>query len=168
MGQAKAKNSGRSVLTEAMRANMLGNDPFNIAYKFLYEQVEQVYTSKGGFPNTLIGMHFDNGLLDRLYPTVIRRLEDVPGLRHAMLQYSPMVAHVFEAWTAPPDRPDLSPSQHPERKDCVTFMLHTSDLCAVARCIVNPAMRTIQHDELFYPDKVGGRLGRDLPNMIHH
>lgn len=50
MGQAKAKNSGRSVLTEAMRAKMLGNDPFNIAYKFLYEQVEQVYTSKGVFP----------------------------------------------------------------------------------------------------------------------
>lgn len=168
MGQAKAKAAGRPVLTEAMRAAMLGNDPFNIAYDFLFDQVKLLYTTHGGFPNTLIGMHFENGQFDRLYPTTIRRLEDVPGLRNAMLQYSPMVAHIFEAWIAPPGRPDLVPSQHPERKDCVTFMLHTSDMCAATSCIVNPSMRSIQRGELIFPDKVEGRLGRDLPDMVRH
>ncbi|KGH08332.1 hypothetical protein P608_18345 [Comamonas thiooxydans] len=80
-----------------------------------------------------------------------RYVNAVDSFEHQWRQY--LIPHVMNRQGLPseqlrqlpkfPVRPDLSPSQHPERKDCVTFMLHTSDLCSVARCIVNPAMRSI-------------------------
>ena len=160
MGEAKNK-SARTALTDEMRAAMLGEDPFKLAYDFLFGMVEHVYTNSGGVNHELIGIDFDAGKPTGVHVLVVRRTEDVPRLREQMLQHWPMVAHDFEAWHAPDA--SVPASQHPQRYDVVSVMLNTSDMVAAASCRVDPGQKTIERGELFFPSGVGGRLGCELP-----
>lgn len=160
MGEAKNK-SARLALTEAERAGMLGDNPFNSAYNFLFGMAEVVYKSTGGVNHELIGMDFDAGKPTGVNVMLVRRIEDVPRLREQMLQKWPMVAHVFEAWAAPDA--SVPASEHPQRYDIVSVMLNTIDMVAAASCRVDPGKKTIERGELLYLSGVGGRLGRELP-----
>lgn len=160
MGEAKNK-AARTALTDEMRAEMLGENPFKPAYDFIFGMVEVVYTSSGGVNHELIGIDFLAGKPTGVNVMVVRRIEDVPRLREQMLQNWPMVAHVFEAWAAPDA--SVPASQHPQRYDIVSVMLNTSDMVAAASCRVDPGQKTIERGELVFPSGVGGRLGRELP-----
>jgi len=160
MGEAKRKGS-RPGLTDARRAEMLGESPFIPAYDFMFGMVEYVYTNSGGVNHALYGVDFVAGKPTGVNVLVVQRIEDVPRLREEMLQKWPMVAHVFEAWAAPDA--SVPASEHPDRYDIVSVMLNTSDMVATASCRVDPDKKTIERGELLYPSGVGGRLGRELP-----
>jgi hypothetical protein len=160
MGEASNK-AKHVVLTEEMRAGMLGDNPFIPAYDFLFAMLEPIYTASGCIDHQLIGIAFQDGMPTGINVVNIRRIEDVPRLREQMLQRWPLVAHVFEAWVAPDT--SAPPSKHPERVDVVSIMLNTSDILASAPCRVDPVRRTIERAELTFPDRVDGRLGRELP-----
>ena len=162
MGDAKrrALMSGQP-LSEAVRAEKLGNDPFSAAFELVYGMVETVFTKAGGINHELIGLDFEQGVPTGVNVLLVRDVQDVPRLRALMLERWPMVAHVFEAWEAPDA--SMPAHAHPQRHDIVAVMLHTSDLIAAANCRVNPAARTIERAELIMPSEVQGRLGRVLP-----
>lgn len=160
MSEAKNKAT-RTALTDEMRAGMLGGNPFNPAYDILFGMVEFAYKSTGGVNHELIGLDFKEGKPTGANVMAVRRIEDVPRLREQMLQTWAMVAHVFEAWAAPDA--SVPASEHPQRYDIVSVMLNTSDMVAAASCRVDPGQKTIERGELFFPSRVGGRLGRELP-----
>lgn len=160
MGEAKRKQVGHP-LTSEDRDLALGTEPFAPAYELVFGMVDTVYSATGGVNHELIGIDFEAGKPTGVNVLVVRRIEDVPRLREEMLLKWPLVAHVFEAWSAPDD--SMPPSQHPLRYDVVNVALHTSDRAAVAMCRVDENQRTVEKADLIYPDKIGGRLGRDLP-----
>ena len=153
--------ASKLALTAEKREEMLGNNPFILAYDLVFGMVNTVFSKFGDVNHELIGIDFDDGKPTGVNVLVVHRIDDVPRLREEMLNKWPMVAHVFEAWAAPDAT--VAPSIHPLRYDVVNVVLHTSDMAAVAVCRANAEMKTVEKADLEHQYQLGGRLGRELP-----
>ena len=168
MGQAKAKATARPELTDEMRAEMRGADPFPAAYDFFFDAAKTMLEKFGTVRPELIGVSFEDGQILSLNVVPIRRREDVQGLRELMLKRWPMVVDLFEGWRCPPGS-NIAPSQHPERMECIYIMLHTDQRMGAAICEIDPKTREVKRGEMIFPDLATGYYGRDLPpsGMTH-
>ncbi len=160
MGEAKRK-SAQQALTPEQRDLALGSNAFTPAYDLIFGMVNAVFSKEGEVNHELIGLDFEAGKPVGVNVLLVKRIQDVPRLRAGMLEHWPMVAHVFEAWGAPDA--SVAPSAHPLRYDIVNIALHTSDMAAVGMCRADSKAKTVEKADLIYPDKIGGRLGLDLP-----
>ncbi len=161
MGDAKRREASKTILTDDIRAKMLGVDPFGVAIDLIYGMAEAVYTKTGAINHQLIGLEFEAGKPTGVHVLLVKRVEDVPALQEKMLQHWPLVAHVFEAWLAPPGS-EAPPHAHPLRQDVVVISLNSPEVAMFCNCPVNGAKRTINRGEFIVPTAIGGRLGRHI------
>lgn len=162
MGEAKKRGVQADRVATA-KEQTVGDDPFSVAYDAIFGMVEAVYKQTGGVNHQLLGLGFKDGKVNSVNSLPIEdqdALARVPvNIERMLLKWS-LVAHVFEAWEAPPDR--MKASEHPDRKDIVSIMIHSMDAVMTAGCLVNEAERTVYKAELLAVEKIGGRLGREF------
>jgi hypothetical protein len=160
MGEAKNRGSATDRMTDA-KTKLLGDDPFAEAYEVIFEMVETVYGQAGGITHQLIGLDFKDGKVSGVNTLPIQSdnaIANIPLTVEQMLMKWPIVAHVCEAWEAPPE--GMKASEHPDRRDIVSIMIHSMDAAKAASCLVNNSKRTVVKATLIALDKIGGRLGR--------
>lgn len=160
MGEAKNRGTATDRMTDA-KTKLLGDDPFGQAYEVIFEMVKTVYGQAGGITHQLIGLDFKDGKVSGVNTLPIQSdnaVANIPLTVEQMLMKWPIVAHVCEAWEAPPN--GIKASEHPERRDIVSIMIHTMDAAKSASCLVNQTERTVSKATLITLDKIGGRLGR--------
>lgn len=160
MGEAKRKKSNIEPLTPEARFSMLGSDPFPTCMDQVYGMAEYVYSRSGMVNHQLIGLEMLDGSVTGVNVLYVKRIEDAPKLRDELLQRFPMVAHVFEAWSAP-DR-TAAPSAHPKRTEIVSISLHSLEAAVFMQCPADPKQRKVVRGEVIVPTEVKGRLGREL------
>lgn len=160
MGEAKNRGSAMDRKTDA-KTKLLGDDPFAEAYEVIFEMVETVYGQVGGVTHQLIGLDFKDGKVSGVNTLPMQSetaIAKIPLTVEQMLLKWPIVAHVCEAWEAPPD--GMKASEHPDRRDIVSIMIHSMDAARSANCLVNQIERTVCKATLITLDKIGGRLAR--------
>lgn len=126
----------------------------------VYGMAEYVYSKSGMVNHQLIGLEMLDGSVTRANHLYVKRIEDASKLRDEFIQRFPMVAHVFEAWSAPD--PSVAPSAHPNRTEIISISLHTLEAAVFMQCPVDPKAKKVIRGEVIVPTEVNGRLGRDL------
>lgn len=156
----EARHRAREPLSESARMAALGEKPFEAAGQALTGMVKSVYEKAGALDHQLLGLDFESGQLRTLTTLLVRHKEDVPHLLDKMLSVHPMVAHIFEAWSAP----DVScaPSQHKNRQDTVAIMMHIDGAMASIICLVDAKKRTVEPGPMIVPDRAEGNFARDV------
>lgn len=160
MGEAKRRNSNIEPLTAEIRFSMLGSDPFPKCMDETYGMVEHVYSRSGELNHQLIGFEMVDGSITKANVLFVKHIEDAPKLRDKFLQRYPMVAHVFEAWSAPDQQ--AQPSAHPRRTEVICISLHSLDAAVFMQCPADSKLKTVIRGEVIVPTEIQGRLGRDL------
>lgn len=162
MDEAKNRGSEADRIANA-KTQLLGDNPFNVAYEVIFGMVTSVYGQTGGVNHELIGLDFKDGKVSGINVFLIEdeaSVARIPMNVERMLLKWPLVAHVTEAWAAPPD--GIEPSDHPERKDIIAILIHSQDAAMTASCEVDETLRTVNKAVLRQVEKIGGRLGRNF------
>lgn len=160
MGEAK-KRGAKSERIASARDKALGNNPFDVAYDAVFGMIEMVYGQTGGINHELIGLDFKEGKVSGVNVLLIENnaaVDRIPDNIESMLLKWSVVAHVMEAWEAPPD--GTPANLHPDRKDIIAITLHSLDGAMSAACEVDPQSRAVRRAELLTVERLEGRLGR--------
>jgi hypothetical protein len=160
MGEAKKRGDKFERIASA-RDKALGNNPFEVAYDAIFGMIEMVYGQTGGINHELIGLEFKEGKVSGVNVLLIENsaaIDRIPDNIESMLLKWSVVAHVMEAWEAPPD--GTPANVHPDRKDIIGIALHSLDGAMLAACEVDPLSRSIRRGELRTVERLEGRLGR--------